>query len=340
MMITHEPCHENLLVECFSTFFLTSSFGRNIKITGILYLHRINDNRMTQPPLPHYQMFRRLCGEGFHARVLLVTTMWEKLWNQDDGERRVVVLRRHWSEMIDKGSAVVCHDGTKQSAWSVVKVLVNECVNHAREPSIQVLIWLHSTDHRANSPRFTGITRPTTPTTNHLSLGSRSLPPSSLSVPVDPRSKVQSRPIGAEASSIRPQEVRDLTNWSRPSCVLTMPTIFRSVRQYVILSTSCSFVCLPSLSLDRYTEIWSALSLASAESHVNHCFPFGHVRHDLFILPCCQIYSYLSIVLWQPLRPGYHHGCILRNGLTQTPNIFTLSSMGLSTWLKMPTLRQ
>jgi len=83
------------------------TFGRNIKITGILYLHKINENRMTQPPLPHYQMFRRLCGEGFHARVLLVTTMWEKLSNRDDGERRKVILRRHWSEMINNGSARV-----------------------------------------------------------------------------------------------------------------------------------------------------------------------------------------------------------------------------------------
>ena len=79
---------------------------------------------MTQPPLPHYQMFQSLCGEGFHARVLLVTTMWEKLSNRNDGERRKEILKKHWSEMINKGSAVVCHDGAKQSAWNVVKALL------------------------------------------------------------------------------------------------------------------------------------------------------------------------------------------------------------------------
>ena len=79
---------------------------------------------MTQPPLPHYQMFRGLCGEGFHTRVLLVTTMWEKLSNRDDGERRQVILRRHWSEMINNGSEIVSHDGEKQSAWGVVKALL------------------------------------------------------------------------------------------------------------------------------------------------------------------------------------------------------------------------
>jgi len=98
---------------------------KEIKITGILYLHKINEKRMTQPPFPHYQMFQRLCGEGFHARVLLVTTMWEKLLNQDAGERKKVILERHWSKMIDKGSAVVCHNGDKQSAWDVVMALLD-----------------------------------------------------------------------------------------------------------------------------------------------------------------------------------------------------------------------
>jgi len=100
------------------------TFGKDIQVTGILYLHRINDNRMTEPPLPYYQIFQRLCGEGFHARVLLVTTMWEKLSDQDAGERRKEILRGHWSEMINNGSAVVCHDGKKESAWGVVKALV------------------------------------------------------------------------------------------------------------------------------------------------------------------------------------------------------------------------
>ena len=99
------------------------SYGRMIKITGILYLHRISDNRMTEDPFPYYQMVRKLCGEGFHTRVLLVTTMWDKLSNRDDGERRKMILKRHWSEMI-KGSAVVCHNGKQRSAWGVVEALL------------------------------------------------------------------------------------------------------------------------------------------------------------------------------------------------------------------------
>lgn len=98
-----------------------SSFGKNINVTGILYLYNITQNRMTQPP---HELFQKLCGDGFHARVLLVTTMWEKLKNRDDGVRREKGLKEHWNEMMIKGSAVVRHWGTKKSAWDVVETLV------------------------------------------------------------------------------------------------------------------------------------------------------------------------------------------------------------------------
>ena len=103
---------------------ISSSFAKKKKITGVLYLHKITDNRMTQPPLQRYKMFERLFGEEFHTRVLLATTMWGILLNQDVGEKRHEKLRGQWSEMIDKGSDIVSHDGEKESAWSVIEKLL------------------------------------------------------------------------------------------------------------------------------------------------------------------------------------------------------------------------
>jgi len=147
---------------------LKQTCGKKRKIGGILYLYKINENRITEPPLPHYQMFQRLCGEGFHTRVLLVTTMWEKLLNQAVGERRKENLKRHWSEMIAKGSAVVCHCGDKESAWGVIKALVGTektMVNLLRPAtdSTSTLVGMDKeiTDCRANSPGLT--TRSTSP---------------------------------------------------------------------------------------------------------------------------------------------------------------------------------
>ena len=80
---------------------------------------------MTQAPYVNYQMFERLCGEGFHPRVLLVTTMWEKLKDQNDGKRMMQeITQKYWNEMIAGGSKVLRHDGTQESARNVVRSLL------------------------------------------------------------------------------------------------------------------------------------------------------------------------------------------------------------------------
>lgn len=61
-----------------------------------------------------------------------MTTMWEKaLSNQPQAdqkkkEERERALNRHWGEMTAKGSAVVRHYGTKESAWDALQVLVGQ----------------------------------------------------------------------------------------------------------------------------------------------------------------------------------------------------------------------
>ncbi|KAF8811584.1 hypothetical protein BYT27DRAFT_7183861 [Phlegmacium glaucopus] len=101
---------------------LKRAFGKRIKVTGILYLHNITDNRLTEPPLPHYEMFRKLCGKEYPGSVILVLTMWEKV-DPEIGQRRKEYLTNHWKKMISGKAAVYCHDGTKQSAWEAVKAL-------------------------------------------------------------------------------------------------------------------------------------------------------------------------------------------------------------------------
>jgi len=104
---------------------LKKAFGRRIQVAGILYLHRITDNRMTDPPYPNFQMFQRLAGEKFHPRVLLVTTMWE-IVKPAVGLQRKEELEKHWKEMIRNGSEVVIHNGTKESAWNIVQILLDQ----------------------------------------------------------------------------------------------------------------------------------------------------------------------------------------------------------------------
>ena len=75
---------------------------------------------MTQPPAVHFDVFKNLCGNDFQGRILLVMTMWERV-KPDVRETRKKVLTRNWGYP----SSVVQHMGTQESAWDIVRNLLD-----------------------------------------------------------------------------------------------------------------------------------------------------------------------------------------------------------------------
>ncbi|TFK44966.1 P-loop containing nucleoside triphosphate hydrolase protein [Crucibulum laeve] len=98
-------------------------YGKKIMVSGIIYLHRITDKRLTEPPYSQYEMFRKLCGESFHGRVVLVTTMWSDV-KPDVGSRREKEIIQNWGQMLHGGSAVLRFNDTAESAWDIVQFLL------------------------------------------------------------------------------------------------------------------------------------------------------------------------------------------------------------------------
>lgn len=112
-------------------FFLSQIYKRKILLTGIIYLHRITDRRMSGSSVRNLDMFKALCGEDAYKHIVLATTMWENLTgpglSYDVGvEREQELLRRQdwWGLMYKRGSQVVRHTGDKQSAMDIVEYLV------------------------------------------------------------------------------------------------------------------------------------------------------------------------------------------------------------------------
>lgn len=67
--------------------YLSASYSRNVFIHGIVYLHRIADNRMSGSSKRNIDMFKALCGYSAYSNVAIATTF----WNQQ--ERRAFVQR-------------------------------------------------------------------------------------------------------------------------------------------------------------------------------------------------------------------------------------------------------
>ena len=75
----------NVLQEIAS--FLKVSFQDGLKLNGIIYLHRISDNRLQGSAIRSMNMFRKIIGGSVYENIILATTMWESV-NIAKGEER------------------------------------------------------------------------------------------------------------------------------------------------------------------------------------------------------------------------------------------------------------
>lgn len=94
------------------------------KLTGVLYIHRISDNRFTGIAGRNFKMFRELCGDSTLRNVVLVTNMWGTI-PQDAGEAREEELTTNFFKpVLDKGAQIARHHNTIQSAHDIIRRII------------------------------------------------------------------------------------------------------------------------------------------------------------------------------------------------------------------------
>ncbi|PPQ78241.1 hypothetical protein CVT24_006502 [Panaeolus cyanescens] len=119
---------------------LNKTYTKGALLSGILYFHRISDNRMAGTPLKNLQMFQSLCGKDAYDKITLVTTMWDEV-DEDVGVFREKQLKeKYWKPMIDgrkdKRAQMERFVTTQQSA---IKVLLKSLGEHgSRQRTLQL----------------------------------------------------------------------------------------------------------------------------------------------------------------------------------------------------------
>ena len=94
-------------------------------MTGLLYFHRIFDNRMARTQLENLRVFEKLCGEDFRG-IVLTTTMWDWV-DEDEGKNREEQLRtEYWKAMIERGSCVRRFYQDQKSAFDVLAPIIDK----------------------------------------------------------------------------------------------------------------------------------------------------------------------------------------------------------------------
>ncbi|KAJ6132584.1 hypothetical protein N7471_007799 [Penicillium samsonianum] len=107
---------------------LGASYRSKILLHGIIYLHRITDVRMQGSARRNIQTFRDLCGEDALKKVILVTTMWDKVQSSegDMREKQLKDTKDFWGWMLSKGSTCHRHDNTETTARDIVHRLAKQ----------------------------------------------------------------------------------------------------------------------------------------------------------------------------------------------------------------------
>lgn len=99
---------------------LILSYERGILLTGLLFLHRISDNRMAGTSRKNTDIFEMLCGSKALQNVILVTTMWDTVDEQVGSEREEELRTLFWDSMLTSGSRMMRFDHTSRSAWDIL----------------------------------------------------------------------------------------------------------------------------------------------------------------------------------------------------------------------------
>ncbi|KAL4073381.1 P-loop containing nucleoside triphosphate hydrolase protein [Scleroderma citrinum] len=104
---------------------LERKYRGNIKLSGIIYTHRITDNRMSGSVSKNLDLFGRLCGNKAAEHVLLVTTMWDRARDPNIAASRVAQLEGNfWKPLIEAGARHRKFENTTESAWDIVSDVV------------------------------------------------------------------------------------------------------------------------------------------------------------------------------------------------------------------------
>ncbi|KAF4955416.1 hypothetical protein FSARC_11848, partial [Fusarium sarcochroum] len=112
--------------------YITSTIhSRGLKLAGILYLHRISDNRVSGSAMKNFTLLEKMCGPQAASRVFLITTMWDladtgKLSHREAEmrETRLACTQEFWGSLCQQGSQTKRWQGDYKTAFTIVNELL------------------------------------------------------------------------------------------------------------------------------------------------------------------------------------------------------------------------
>ena len=109
--------------------FLSATYKSNLKLSGIVYLQRITDPRMTHGGRANLVMFRALCGDDPLRKVVLATTFWGEMVNTTKAlqhEEELKTNSDYWGDMLSRKATMARFHDTQESALNILRGLMEK----------------------------------------------------------------------------------------------------------------------------------------------------------------------------------------------------------------------
>lgn len=103
--------------------YFKSTYSKGQKLHGIIYLHRITDNRMAGTAMRNFRFFQHLCGEETLKNCAIVTNMWDQIKSNDGEARETELFSKDifFKPAVDNGAKRLRHDNTVESAHKIIR---------------------------------------------------------------------------------------------------------------------------------------------------------------------------------------------------------------------------
>jgi hypothetical protein len=118
------------------------SYRRNIRLSGILYLHRISDNRIAKSAVRNLDALKAMCGDEALRNVVFATTMWDEVPPRVALRREQELHKLFWRPMLDTGARAMRFVGSFDSAWEIIDAILRQA------PSPHLHLQMEQVDQR------------------------------------------------------------------------------------------------------------------------------------------------------------------------------------------------
>ena len=99
-------------------------YSAGAKLAGVIYVHRISDDRFGGLAAKNFRMFRELCGEKTLKNVIIMTNMWGRVTPQQGVDREQQLKDNYFKAAIEKGARLCRHNNTPKSARTILRMIL------------------------------------------------------------------------------------------------------------------------------------------------------------------------------------------------------------------------